>query len=131
MESVQERYGPAGVHPEEGHRSNPGDGMLLLRGQAERSGAVQPGEEKALGRPESGPAVSKGDCKREGDRLFSDVCCDSARGNGVKLKAGRFRLDISKKLFTVRVVRHWHSGEEVDASSLEAFEVRLDGSLST
>ena len=33
---------------------------MELRGQAGRAGAVQPGEEKALGRPESDLSVSKG-----------------------------------------------------------------------
>ncbi|KFQ64177.1 hypothetical protein N335_11094, partial [Phaethon lepturus] len=52
--------------------------------------------------------------------------------DGFKLKEGRFRLDLRKKCFTVRVVKPCHRlpGEVVDAPSLETFQVRLDGALS-
>ena len=40
----------------------------------------------------------KGNYKREGDRLLSRICCGKTRGNGFKIKEGRFRLDIRKKI---------------------------------
>jgi len=48
------------------------------------------------------------------------------------LKEGRFRLDIRKGFFMIRVVKHWHRllREVVDALSLKTFKVRLDGALS-
>ena len=41
-------------------------------------------------------------------------------------------MGIRKKLFTIRVVKHWHRlpREVVGAPSLEAFKVRLDQALS-
>lgn len=40
-----------------------------------------------------------GGYEKEGDRVFSRVCCDRTTGNDFKLKEGRFRLDIKEKLF--------------------------------
>ena len=42
----------------------------------------------------------------EGAVPFSSVRGDGTRGNGFKLKEGKFRLDIWKKSFPVRAMRH-------------------------
>ncbi|KFQ68962.1 hypothetical protein N335_08059, partial [Phaethon lepturus] len=74
----------------------------------------------------------KGADKKDGDRHFSRSCCNRTRGNGFKVKEGRFRPDIRKKFLTMRVVKHWHRlpREVADAPSLETFRVKLDEALS-
>ncbi|KFQ33679.1 hypothetical protein N332_05047, partial [Mesitornis unicolor] len=53
--------------------------------------------------------------------------------DGFKLEEGRFRLDIRKKLLTMRVVRLWHKlpREAVAGPSLEVLTATLDGALSS
>ena len=69
--------------------------------------------------------------EKDGDKLFSRVCCNRTKGNGFKLKEVRLRLDKRKKFLTMRVVKHWNRlpREVVDAPSLETFKVRLNGAL--
>ena len=62
---------------------------------------------------------------------FTRVDSDRTRGNGFKLRQGTLMLDIRKKFFTQRVVKHWNRlpKEVVDAPSLEACKARLGVAL--
>ena len=88
--------------------------------------------EKGPEGPSSGLPISEGGLQESWKSTFCKVCSNRVRGNGFKLEEGRFRVDIRKKFFTVRVVRHWNRlpSEVVDAPLLETFKARLDGAVS-
>ena len=73
----------------------------------------------------------KGVYRKYGENLFSKACCDRTRSKGFKLREGKFGLDVKKRFFIMRVGKHWNRlpREVVEASSLEAFKVKLDEAL--
>ena len=66
--------------------------------------------------------------RKEGDRLFSRICCDRTREDGFKLKECRLRLYIRKQSFIIRVVRHWNRLSR-EVPSPETFTARLNQAL--
>jgi len=70
--------------------------------------------------------------RKAGEGLLVRNYSDRTRGNSFKLKEERFRLDIRKKFFTMKVMRWWHRmpKEAVGAPSLAVPKARLDGTLS-
>ncbi|KFV71873.1 hypothetical protein N307_15174, partial [Dryobates pubescens] len=75
----------------------------------------------------------KGAYKKVGEGLLRISGSDKTRGNGMKLEVGRFRLEVRRKFFPIRVVKPWNglSREVVEAPSLEVFKTRLDEAVAS
>lgn len=84
----------------------------------ERIGIVQNGKQKALGQPNCSVPVPEGSLEGRCRGTFYKGI-DRTRGDGSNLKDTRFRVDIRKKFFIVRLMRHWNTvpREVVDAPS--------------
>ena len=70
--------------------------------------------------------------RKDGENIFSRACCGRRGIIGFKLREGRFRLDTRKRIFTIRVVKHWNRlpREVVEAPCQETFKASLDSTLS-
>jgi len=71
--------------------------------------------------------ILRGGCQEDGARLFSVVPSNRTSGNGHRLKHRKFRLNVRKTFFPLRVTEPWNRlpREVVESPSLEIFKTRL------
>ncbi|GAB0204590.1 hypothetical protein GRJ2_002924600 [Grus japonensis] len=124
---VQERHGAVGASPEEATKLIRGLEHLSCEDRLRELGLFSLEKRRLRGDLIAAFQYLKGPTgKLERDCLQGH----GVIGQGV-MEEGTLRLDIRKKFFTVKMVRHWNRlpREAVDAPSLEVFKARLDGVL--
>lgn len=64
------------------------------------------------------------------DQVWGVACSDRTKGSSFALKESRFRVDIRRKFFTLRVVKHWNKvpREIADGPIPGSVQVRVGGS---
>jgi len=126
---VREADGHTEANPAQDHSDGYRTRASLLREEAERAGAVHPGEEKA---PRDLANVHKylmgGRDEDEAERLFPVVPTEKTRGNEHKRNKKKLNLNTRKHFFTARETEQWHRlpREVVESPSLEVFKSQLD-----
>jgi len=129
---AQERHGPAGAGPGEATKMIRGRESLCYEERLRELGLFSLEKRRLRGDLIAAFQYLKGAYRKDGENLFNCAGCDRTRSNVIKVREGRFRLDIRKQFFTRRVLKHRNElpREVAEAPSLGTFKARLDWALS-
>jgi len=89
--SAQGRQGPVGAEPEEATKTNQGLEHLCCEERLGELGLFSLERRRLRGDLRAAFQYLKWVYVQDGDKHFSGACCHRTRGNGLKLKEGRFR----------------------------------------